>query len=77
MGELLLIALGAALVNNFVLVQFLGVCPFMGGSRRVEGAIGMGLAIGLVLTTAAGADAARRSLPAAAVRARVSAAASR
>ena len=43
MGELLLIALGAALVNNFVLVQFLGVCPFMGGSRRVEGAIGMGL----------------------------------
>ena len=54
MGELLLIALGAALVNNFVLVQFLGVCPFMGGSRRVEGAIGMGLAIGLVLTTAAG-----------------------
>jgi electron transport complex protein RnfA len=54
MGELLLIAVGAALVNNFVLVQFLGVCPFMGGSRRIEGAIGMGLAIGLVLTTAAG-----------------------
>ncbi len=46
MGELLLITLGAALVNNFVLVQFLGLCPFMGGSRRVEGAIGMGLAIG-------------------------------
>ena len=45
MGELLLIAVGAALVNNFVLVQFLGVCPFMGGSRRIEGAIGMGLAI--------------------------------
>ena len=54
MGELLLIALGAALVNNFVLVQFLGLCPFMGGSRRVEGAIGMGLAIGLVLTIATG-----------------------
>jgi electron transport complex protein RnfA len=54
MGELLLIALGAALVNNLVLVQFLGLCPFMGGSRRVEGAIGMALAIGLVLTTAAG-----------------------
>ncbi len=54
MGELLLIALGAALVNNFVLVQFLGVCPFIGGSQRVEGAIGMGLAIGLVLTIAAG-----------------------
>jgi electron transport complex protein RnfA len=52
MSELLLIVLGAALVNNFVLVQFLGVCPFMGASRRVEGAIGMGLATGLVLTTA-------------------------
>ena len=54
MSELLLIALGAALVNNFVLVQLLGVCPFFGGSRRVEGAIAMGLAVGLVLTTAAG-----------------------
>ena len=42
MGELLLIALGAALVNNFVLVQFLGVCPFMGGSRRVEGTARIG-----------------------------------
>jgi electron transport complex protein RnfA len=55
MGELLLIALGAALVNNFVLVQLLGVCPFVVGSQRVEGAIGMGLAAGLVLTIAAGA----------------------
>ena len=55
MSELLLIALGAALVNNFVLVQFLGVCPFVGGSQRVEGAIGMGLATGLMLTITAGA----------------------
>jgi electron transport complex protein RnfA len=54
MGELLLIALAAALVNNFVLVQFLGVCPFVGGSQRVEGAIGMGLATGFVLTMASG-----------------------
>jgi electron transport complex protein RnfA len=54
MGELLLIALGAALVNNFVLVQMLGVCPFVVGSQRVEGAIGMGLAAGLVLTITAG-----------------------
>jgi electron transport complex protein RnfA len=54
MGELLLIALGAALVNNFVLVQLLGVCPFIGGSQRVEGAIGMSLAMALVLTIAAG-----------------------
>jgi electron transport complex protein RnfA len=54
-GELLLIALGAALVNNFVLAQLLGVCPFVSGSQRVEGAIGMGLAMGLVLTLASGA----------------------
>jgi Na+-translocating ferredoxin:NAD+ oxidoreductase subunit A len=54
MSELLLIVLAAALVNNFVLVQFLGLCPFMGASRRVEGAVGMGLATGLVLTTASG-----------------------
>jgi electron transport complex protein RnfA len=54
MSELLLIVVGAALVNNFVLVQFLGLCPFMGASRRVEGAVGLGLATGLVLTTASG-----------------------
>jgi electron transport complex protein RnfA len=54
MAELMLIVLAAALVNNFVLVQFLGVCPFMGASSRVENAIGMGLATGLVLATAAG-----------------------
>jgi electron transport complex protein RnfA len=54
MGELLLIVLAAALVNNFVLVQFLGLCPAMGASRKLEGAIGMALATGLVLTTASG-----------------------
>jgi Na+-translocating ferredoxin:NAD+ oxidoreductase subunit A len=54
MTELVLIIIAAALVNNFVLVQFLGLCPFMGASRRVEGAVGMGLATGLVLTTASG-----------------------
>jgi electron transport complex protein RnfA len=54
MAELVLIVLAAALVNNFVLVQFLGLCPFMGASRRIEGAVGMGLATGLVLTTASG-----------------------
>lgn len=52
MSELGLIIVSAALVNNFVLVQFLGLCPFMGASRRLEGAVGMGLATGLVLTTA-------------------------
>lgn len=54
MAELMLVIIGAALVNNFVLVQFLGLCPFMGASRRVEGALGMALATGLVLTTASG-----------------------
>jgi electron transport complex protein RnfA len=54
MTELVLIIVAAALVNNFVLVQFLGLCPFMGASRRLEGAVGMGLATGLVLTTASG-----------------------
>jgi Na+-translocating ferredoxin:NAD+ oxidoreductase subunit A len=52
--ELILIIVAAALVNNFVLVQFLGLCPFMGASRRVEGAVGLALATGLVLTVASG-----------------------
>jgi H+/Na+-translocating ferredoxin:NAD+ oxidoreductase subunit A len=52
MGEILLVIVGAALVNNFVLVQFLGLCPLFGASRKIEGAIGMGLATGLVLTLA-------------------------
>ena len=56
MTELLLIVVAAALVNNFVLVQFLGLCPFMGASRRVEGAIGLGLATGFVLTLASGSS---------------------
>jgi len=54
MGELGLIIIAAALVNNFVLVQFLGLCPFMGASRRIEGALAVGLATGLVLTMASG-----------------------
>jgi electron transport complex protein RnfA len=55
MSELLLIALGAALVNNFLLVQLLGVCPFIGGTQRVDGAIALGLAMALVLALTAGA----------------------
>ena len=54
MSELMLIVVGAALVNNFVLVQFLGVCPAMSAGRRVEGAVGLGLATGLALTLASG-----------------------
>ena len=54
MMELLLIIFAAALVNNFVLVQFLGLCPFLGASNRMDGAVGMALATGLVLTLASG-----------------------
>jgi len=50
--ETLLILLGAILVNNFVLVQFLGLCPFMGVSNRLETAMSMSLATTFVLTLA-------------------------
>ncbi len=48
--DLLLIIVSAALVNNFVLIQFLGLCPFMGVSNQLEGALGMSLATAFVLT---------------------------
>ena len=54
MTELLLLALGASLVNNFVLSNFLGLCPFIGVSRRFEAAAGMALATLFVLTIASG-----------------------
>ncbi len=53
MSEPLLILLGAILVNNFVLVQFLGLCPFMGVSSKLETALSMALATTFVLTLAA------------------------
>ncbi|MGH8494547.1 MAG: electron transport complex subunit RsxA [Gammaproteobacteria bacterium] len=52
MAELGVIILGTVLVNNFVLVKFLGLCPFMGVSRQIESAIGMSLATTFVLTLA-------------------------
>jgi electron transport complex protein RnfA len=52
MKELLIIAIGSALVNNVVLSQFLGLCPFLGVSKRVETAGGMGGAVIFVLTIA-------------------------
>src|SRR5210317_1998683 len=48
--EYFLILLSTVLVNNFVLVQFLGLCPFMGVSRKLETATGMALATTFVLT---------------------------
>lgn len=52
MTEYLLILISTILVNNFVLVQFLGLCPFMGVSNKLETAIGMGAATTFVLTLA-------------------------
>jgi electron transport complex protein RnfA len=55
MSELLLLAIGASLVNNVVLTGFLGLCPFVGVGRRLEAAAGMALATTFVLTLASGA----------------------
>ncbi|MFQ6004936.1 MAG: electron transport complex subunit RsxA [Woeseia sp.] len=50
MNSLILILVGTVLVNNFVLVRFLGLCPFVGVSRNLEAAFGMSLATAFVLT---------------------------
>ena len=47
--KLLAISLGAILVNNFILVQFLGICPFMGVSKKMDTAVGMGFAVIFVM----------------------------
>ena len=52
MKDLLIIAIGSALVNNVVLSQFLGICPFLGVSKKVETAAGMGAAVIFVITLA-------------------------
>ncbi|WP_207063211.1 electron transport complex subunit RsxA [Motiliproteus sp. SC1-56] len=52
MNEYVALLLGTALVNNVVLVQFLGLCPFMGVSGKIDTALGMGLATTFVLTLA-------------------------
>jgi len=53
MTEYFLLLLGTALVNNVVLVKFLGLCPFMGVSNKLDTALSMGLATTFVLTLAA------------------------
>jgi electron transport complex protein RnfA len=50
MSDYLLLLVGTILVNNFVLVQFLGLCPFMGVSSKLETAVGMSAATTFVLT---------------------------
>ena len=52
MSNLIIIALGSALVSNVVLSQFLGLCPFLGVSKKTETAAGMGAAIVFVITLA-------------------------
>lgn len=56
MPEALSILLTTIFVNNFVMVQFLGLCPFMGASQRLDTAIGMSAATTFVLTLACGAS---------------------
>jgi len=56
MQDLFMSLLGTALVNNVVLVKFLGLCPFMGVSKQIDAAVGMGLATTFVLTLAAAAS---------------------
>jgi len=51
--DIMLIALSAALINNFVLYYFVGICPFVGVSRKVEMALGMGFAVTFVISIAA------------------------
>ena len=47
--SLLSISLGAILINNFIFSQFLGICPFLGVSQKVDTAVGMGLAVTFVM----------------------------
>ena len=53
MINLILIFLSAAIVHNFVLTYFLGICPFIGVSGKLEQALGMGIATTFVMTLAA------------------------
>jgi len=52
MTNLIVIFLSAILINNFVLSRFLGICPFLGVSKQVETATGMGIAVTFVMTVA-------------------------
>jgi electron transport complex protein RnfA len=56
MKEYLLILVSAVFVNNIVMVKILGLCPFMGVSKKLEAAIGMGAATTFVLTLASGSS---------------------
>ena len=53
MSNIMLIVVGSVLVNNYVMSQFLGICPFLGVSKKVETAVGMGMAVTFVMGLAA------------------------
>ncbi len=53
--ELILILMGGVLINNYVLQQFLGICPFLGVSKKVNQAVGMGVAVTFVMLVATAA----------------------
>jgi len=53
--EIVSLALGAILVENFILSQFLGICPFMGVSKKIDTALGMGVAVTFVMGVASAA----------------------
>lgn len=52
LSDLFILSIGAILIENFVLVQFMGICPFLGVSKKVETAAGMGLAVIFVMACA-------------------------
>ena len=52
MNSLLMIVVGGVLVNNFIMSQFLGICPFLGVSKKTETALGMGMAVTFVMAIA-------------------------
>ncbi len=52
LGKLISIIIGSILINNFVFARFLGICPFMGVSKKVESSLGMGMAVTFVMTLA-------------------------
>ena len=51
-GQLFIIAIGTIFVNNFVLMRFLGICPYIGVSKQLDSAVGMGMAVIFVMTLA-------------------------
>jgi len=52
MGEILLIVVGAIFVNNIIFAKYLGICPYLGVSKKLDTALGMGLAVTFVMTIA-------------------------